>query len=579
MLKISSKLRLLMRIEAHATGKRNMKKVLIFLMLPFVFFLFYSSLAWSEELDNQGEAQIFIPFKEKESEATTTKDKKKTESATLPVKDKFAGIQSYKIKVMLGYSEKAGSETSGFVIVNKTSSEPIALPKNRLSVNVKQVKGGALVDIQGISSNDKALEVMGYEKELKRLTDVIPGEESFMMYFDMDVGKDVIVYVDLATNTMKTIKKVKVKESEDVVPPKNEVLPEIPITMESSEEYRNFSKNKDVLSFLVNIKGYPEIADIFENGDFLYLVTGTNETLEILDVHDPHSIQRVKYFNAKLTPREVNLLKGRAWYSEWSKVRVINNTAYILNRGYGVKDDLLLVDISDKSSPKLLAVFDTYSQPEDLEVRDNFIYLVTQKDFQIVDASSPKKLKLVGSYSFKREKDSDVFSMAIGKDFAYISGYKIGPLILDISSPENISLVNSIATKNLPIALKIYNNYLFVSEINPQSGMDSQVSIYDVNDKSSLKQINAIKLNNNDGARNLFVKDNRLYMAIIPLPMNAPKKSTYDSLQVYDVQNISEPKLIDGYAVEKGCPALTVFVESKYVFLPTACGLIVLNTK
>lgn len=502
------------------------------------------------------EVHLFLPFRGK------------------PLGDSFDNVNSYLISVILGFDEEKKQYVNGFVIVGRDLPEPMVEPKDKLNVVVKKdvVRDGVVVEIKGMAYTEKSVKVIGFSEKLNKVSDAIPGKEVVGIFFELDVSPDNIVYVDIVTRQTKVI----AKEAKKIVPPKDEE--NISVALKKNEKLENTSLSKKNLKLEGDIEPYADIRDVFISEGYLYIATGISETLDVLDLHDINAIKRIRSFSIGKTPAELQQKKGQLWYSEFSKVRFSGKYVFILNKGFGAKNDLLVLDTSIKTSPVLVTSYDTKGEPMDIYVQGNYIYLVTQKDFQVLDMSNIKHLKLAGAYKFEAGQNAFIFSVEGVTKYAYVCGGGMGLLVLDVSNPSKIKLASQVKVQNYAVALKVYKNYLFLSDVDPEAKDSSVVNIYDITNPSQPQFVKAIYKEEKEGAISFYVKDDELYIGISPLPPDAPVEGRVTMLKVFDIQDALNVNLIDEYSTETGCPVTSVLRKDTYVYLVSGrCGLIILR--
>lgn len=494
----------------------------------------------------------------------------------------FTKAVGYRIVVPIGFNESSGHDAVGIVTLNREDNSASAVPLKQLKTSVKKdhLRGGAWLSIDGVSREDKYLTVTAYGIPVQPDSELAPGDQVFSLPFEVEAGGDFDIQVDLERNEVK-------KMSRPPAQPKSSAQTGDPasaaVSVARPRRYRSVSPHTSSLTLSRAFQGFRIVTDLFVGEDYLFATTGTGETLEIFDLwtteRDPHlaSFSRGRHPDPN---KKTDSRNPRQWFSEYSKVRTQGRVAYVLNGGYGVKEDLMVLDIEDAASPKFLGSYNSGGEPQDLHLSDGKVYLLTNHEFQIVDVRAPRTPRLARSFRLFEGKGADLFDMEVVGDHVYVGGYRRRPevFVLDISNADSIKEISSWATPSVPFAIRASGRTLFVSEADTSVKSVSTVGVYQGRNPARMERVASIPLEPYQVARDLLVVNDRLYLSIVPVPFDRPAKGHFDFLKVYDIREPKEPRLIDAYGVQDGCPAQPIAKHRRALFIGTLeCGIMVLD--
>ncbi|WP_235284320.1 PKD domain-containing protein [Methanosarcina sp. 1.H.A.2.2] len=125
------------------------------------------------------------------------------------------------------------------------------------------------------------------------------------------------------------------------------------------------------------------------------------------------------------------VLKGSYPAAEYAfDVAVSGNYAYVVNSNNG----LAIIDISDPSSPVLNGSYNPERHVEEVAVSGNYAYLVVDNSLVIIDISNPSSPVLKGRYV------GSVFDIAVSGSYVYVGGGVNGLVILK-ANPEQPAFI------------------------------------------------------------------------------------------------------------------------------------------
>ncbi|MCA9733669.1 MAG: T9SS type A sorting domain-containing protein [Deferribacteres bacterium] len=280
--------------------------------------------------------------------------------------------------------------------------------------------------------------------------------------------------------------------------------------------------------------------------NYLYVARVNNYSdyftgLQILSLDDPANPTQASFI---ATPEVLSSLK----ISEEKK------EAYF--GGYNV----FILDITDKSNPKIKTIIQTRAQINDFTIVDNYMFTAMNEDgFGIYDITDPTAPEQVGHYNtaqlgsgqflgYARSvtiKDNYAFvaisyaglvvldiadktnpkfvtrlseygghGMYRDGDYLYVSKFVFGRYIVDISDPINTKIIADPEEFDIPGGLFVRDNYAYIA--------DTTLHVFDVADKSNPVEISST----HTGVRGYIkIFGNRAYIA----------SNEKDSLFIYDV--------------------------------------------
>ncbi len=288
------------------------------------------------------------------------------------------------------------------------------------------------------------------------------------------------------------------------------------------------------------------VYDIKFHEDHAYFSTDRSGII-VLDISDPSSpfeAGSLRYLNS----------------SRSLEISDENNLAYITNWFNGFS----IYDISDPADPFEVGSYDSlYFSPYGLEVADGYAYMPSYYDLVIVDISDPSSPAIAGSLDF----ENIIKEIHLNNNYLYIRfTYSVKVFdISNLSSPEEICQFNLYG--NL---LETRGNYLYaindndliildvsnpelpieasITEFDPHSlrGMTSNgdyiylsrwhgLTIMDVSDPSSPVEVSDLEIFPDHGSY-IWYNENYVYM------------STWDSgVRVFDVSDPSTPLEVSSY--------------------------------
>ncbi|MDW7731657.1 MAG: NosD domain-containing protein [Methanolobus sp.] len=247
-----------------------------------------------------------------------------------------------------------------------------------------------------------------------------------------------------------------------------------------------------------------EIKDIAITGNYAY-VADAKGGLVIVDISDPTSPGITSIFDTE--------------YSAYG-VAVEDNYAYL------TAGDLIIVNVSDPASPTFVSSFDTDHGLDSVVVEGNFAYVTDLKgSLIIVDVSDPTSPTLAGTYN----SEYDLEDIDISGDYAYMAAYEDGLVIFNISDPASPTIVSVYDTFGYALSVDISNNYSYIADAH------WGLAIIDVSDPTKPELRNYY---DTTSAQDAVVYGNSVYLTDV-----------LDGVIIFDISNPTIPELSGNYDV------------------------------
>lgn len=256
----------------------------------------------------------------------------------------------------------------------------------------------------------------------------------------------------------------------------------------------------------------------------------------------------------------------------FSRIEISDEHAYYLQHGDNMEKKLIILDISDPTSPIEIGShnlpgywwfygFDYYNGYTCVAAGD--------KGLRVLNVSNPDSIMDVGFY----EPYGLTFGLAVADDYAFISlsSDSNNLLIYNISDPSSPAEVNSLSFKGRPFWISLYENYLYIPGV--EIDLVSGVSVLDISNPTDPIDIAFWPCPNGFGVP-LSVEryENYAFVAL-----------AYGGVQIYDVTEVDQPIALGSWTLwdPMSNPAFgvrNVKVLWPYLFVPDeAYGLYVLD--
>ncbi len=313
-------------------------------------------------------------------------------------------------------------------------------------------------------------------------------------------------------------------------------------------------KKLEILTLLIpdrptrgSVLSLPEsVENIVVSGDYLYIVAPDKGLLTI-DASD------------LLKPKLIHTLKT---LSNVRDIDVKDNFAYLAEDGEGMS----IVNIEDQVNPILISSLYLPGMNQAIEVVGNYVYMASSGKMYIIDIADKNHPVKVSEFSFKgrgesihiKGENAYILSSTSGLhivnisnktnpveisnvpgsgygsdlvilgDYAYVARYNRDSFqIINISNPSSPYVESKVDT--YAQALAVQNNLLYVGDYN--------FKIYNIADKTTPvleKEVKRMKV-----VTKMVIKDNFIYTSDF----------WRGDLNIIDVQNTSDPKLVKTYDI------------------------------
>lgn len=212
-----------------------------------------------------------------------------------------------------------------------------------------------------------------------------------------------------------------------------------PQTLTLVGTYRPDIENYKVLRVVVNEK-YGFIVGQNESNRYLHIVDITNQAKPALA--------------GQFSPNSKKLVDAE----------LVGNFVYLLQSAYE-EQELSIVDIADPSNPTPVGkpyIWEDYGKGVDLEIVDQYAYIVSGGVFQIVSISDPEKMSQVG----QRYITNPSGRLFVQQPYAYIARSNLGSsgmTVMDISNPAQpvVERRYDVAGKFLDVWVR--DNYVYLA--------------------------------------------------------------------------------------------------------------------
>ncbi|MBM3330448.1 T9SS type A sorting domain-containing protein [candidate division WOR-3 bacterium] len=163
--------------------------------------------------------------------------------------------------------------------------------------------------------------------------------------------------------------------------------------------------------------------DVYIDNDRAY-VANQMSGLKILDVTDPaRPTTAGSYDTAGQRPFMSSVVaRDSLAFVDWYAVPVFR-----------------VMEVSDPSRPLMLGGVDVFNPPEDMVLRDSFVYCAEMNRFQIVNVARPREPVLVGSCNTQEQ----AYGLCVADSLAYVANYPFA--IINVKQPSNPSVVGTIS--------------------------------------------------------------------------------------------------------------------------------------
>jgi len=235
-----------------------------------------------------------------------------------------------------------------------------------------------------------------------------------------------------------------------------------------------------------------EAVDVYIDIDRAY-VADQMSGLKILDVRNPAKPTTLgAYDSAGQFPHMSSVVaRGSFAFADWFWFRV--------------------VDVSDPSHPRAAGQLDPFAPPEDMVLRDSFVYCAEMNRFQIVNVARPREPVLVGTCS------GDGVAIVVQDSFAYTAAGAIR--ITNVARPDSPFVVST--TDVFAYGIAVRDTFLYVP-----FGYDT-LRVYSASDPHSLRLLGFAPL--------------QTHAWDVALAESVAVVSTFNGLEAFSLENPAQP--------------------------------------
>lgn len=219
-----------------------------------------------------------------------------------------------------------------------------------------------------------------------------------------------------------------------------------------------------------------EARGVAVRGDYVYLADGD---LQVLDVSDAANPVRVGGFDTPGYAGMVTLSGDYAYVTDdraglhildirspaapnpvANLLLFARDLAFVGNYALVTDRDLIVVDVSDPASPKVIAGLDTKGSAEGIAVAGNHAFVaVAWEGLEVVDISDPARPRRVASL----DTSGDARGVAVLGDYAFVADYRAGLQVIEVRDPLNPRHVAQLPTRGVARDIVMFGHYACVA--------------------------------------------------------------------------------------------------------------------
>ncbi len=275
--------------------------------------------------------------------------------------------------------------------------------------------------------------------------------------------------------------------------------------------------------------------DVAIAGDYAY-VADLDGGLLVIDISDPTSPTLAAAYNTPGNSRAV---------------AVSGNYAYLADDAVG---GLQIIDISNPAAPSLAASYDTPGSAYGVAVAGDYAYVADYDSLYVVNISDPTVPTRAGSYG----TPGNARDVTISGDLAFVTDDAQGLQILDITIPEAPTLTGSYDTPNLARETAVSGDYAYVADYG------SGLQVIHISDPSVPVRVGTY--DTPGGAYGVAISGDYAYVA-----------DYTEGLLVLDISNPASPAFANSYDTPGHAYRVTVCGDYAYLADGAADGLLVMD--
>ncbi|MBI2926488.1 MAG: hypothetical protein HYY24_12405 [Verrucomicrobia bacterium] len=225
-------------------------------------------------------------------------------------------------------------------------------------------------------------------------------------------------------------------------------------------------------------------------------------------------------------------------------VQVVGRHAYVAVGTYGGwKGALLVIEVSDSTQPRRVAVYQTLSSVAELQVVGNQVYLAASGDvwgvasgLQIIGVRDPANPALTGELVLGKEVGT-VHAVRVVGDYAYVAGdwYLV---VIDVRDPARPRRIGRLRTQ-VASGLDVVGKYAYVGD---RSGL----FVVDVSNPAAPTRLGSFPI---EHAEYPHVKSLGNYVFVSTTLRDSNGNLPTRGFDVIDVSDASQPQRVGGYDI------------------------------
>lgn len=219
---------------------------------------------------------------------------------------------------------------------------------------------------------------------------------------------------------------------------------------------------------------------------------------------------------------------------------------------------LLIIDVSDPSSPQHIATYDVGSVVDSVEIGDSVVYLGNYfGGITVVDISDPEAPSTLGTFVIT------VFEMLYRDDRLYV--YGSGVSVLDVTDSTDISQLDNLgfpSGSGNPFSLK--GNFLFLGATD----IFQSIKVFDISDELDIVEVHNTPTSG--FVTDILVEGDFLYSTTV-------SDDNKYSLNTYQIDNLGSLELIDSRLALSASGRVAAGTESIYLSSPSQLNIYTKN--
>jgi hypothetical protein len=184
--------------------------------------------------------------------------------------------------------------------------------------------------------------------------------------------------------------------------------------------------------------------DFSVDGGFCY-VASLDAGMKILDVTAPSLPMEVGALDSLST--------GLATFSAVAR----DSFAYVC---WWPQPYLRVANVADPANPRIVAGVSVFDFPQDMVLRDSFLYIAQSYRFQIVNVARPRSPVLIGTCVLPEMMDE--YGMDVRDTLAFVANGLVGLHVISIARPDSPRIVGELTPPNGAIDVAVIDTFAYV---------------------------------------------------------------------------------------------------------------------